>query len=101
MKTNIAKMRKSLKVLLPAIATKFLLRATHLCVNNAGIMFCPNQLSEDGVEIQFATNHLGHFFLTNLLLDKMKETASSTGIEGRIVNLSSLAHKYAYDTSSE
>ncbi|KAL3645515.1 Short-chain dehydrogenase TIC 32 B, chloroplastic [Castilleja foliolosa] len=65
----------------------------NILINNAGIMFCPYQLSEDGVDIQLATNHLGHFFLTNLLLDKMKETASSTGIEGRIVNLSSLAHK--------
>ncbi|KAL0338335.1 UNVERIFIED_CONTAM: Short-chain dehydrogenase B, chloroplastic [Sesamum angustifolium] len=55
-------------------------------------MFCPYQLSEDGIEIQFATNHLGHFYLTNLLLDKMKETANSTGMEGRIVNLSSIAH---------
>ncbi|KAL3628189.1 hypothetical protein CASFOL_027235 [Castilleja foliolosa] len=71
----------------------------NILIYNAGIMFCPcpYQLSEDGVEIQLATNHLGHFFLTNLLLDKMKETASSTGIEGRIVNLSLLAHKYAYD----
>ncbi|GFP98363.1 short-chain dehydrogenase tic 32 chloroplastic [Phtheirospermum japonicum] len=68
----------------------------NLLINNAGIMFCPYQLSEDGVEIQFATNHLGHFYLTNLLLDKMKETASSTGIEGRIVNLSSIAHNYTY-----
>ncbi|KAL0347291.1 UNVERIFIED_CONTAM: Short-chain dehydrogenase B, chloroplastic [Sesamum calycinum] len=64
--------------------------------NNAGIMFCPYQLSEDGIEIQFATNHLGHFYLTNLLLDKMKETANSTGMEGRIVNLSSIAHVHTY-----
>ncbi|KAL3646832.1 hypothetical protein CASFOL_009376 [Castilleja foliolosa] len=65
------------------------------------ILICYNvlsyQLSEDGVEIQLATNHLGHFFLNNLLLDKMKETTSYTGIEGRIVNLSLLAHKYAYN----
>ncbi|KAK4396254.1 Short-chain dehydrogenase B, chloroplastic [Sesamum angolense] len=64
--------------------------------NNAGIMFCPNQLSEDGIEIQIATYHLGHFSLTNLLLDKMKETANSTGIEDRIVNLSSVAHVHTY-----
>ncbi|KAH0779217.1 hypothetical protein KY290_005644 [Solanum tuberosum] len=64
----------------------------NILINNAGIMFCPFQLSEDGIEMQFATNHLGHFYLTNLLLDKMKETAKSTGIEGRIVNLSSVAH---------
>ncbi|OVA18309.1 Short-chain dehydrogenase/reductase SDR [Macleaya cordata] len=69
----------------------------NMLINNAGIMFCPYQLSEDGIEIQFATNHLGHFHLTNLLLDKMKKTASDTGIEGRIVNLSSIAHIHTYE----
>ncbi|KZV13816.1 short-chain dehydrogenase TIC 32, chloroplastic [Dorcoceras hygrometricum] len=64
--------------------------------NNAGIMFCPYDLSEDGFEIQFATNHIGHFHLTNLLLEKIKQTAKSTGIEGRIVNLSSVAHIHTY-----
>ncbi|XP_051132352.1 short-chain dehydrogenase TIC 32 B, chloroplastic-like [Andrographis paniculata] len=68
----------------------------NILINNAGIMFCPYQLSEDGFEIQFATNHLGHFYLTNLLLDKMKDTSKSSGIEGRIVNLSSIAHNYTY-----
>ncbi|KAG9142593.1 hypothetical protein Leryth_011687 [Lithospermum erythrorhizon] len=68
----------------------------NILINNAGIMFCPFQLSEDGVEVQFATNHLGHFYLTNLLLHKMKETAKLTGIQGRIVNLSSVAHNYTY-----
>ncbi|CAI9273375.1 unnamed protein product [Lactuca saligna] len=69
----------------------------NILINNAGIMFCPYQLSQDGIEMQFATNHLGHFYLTNLLLDKMKETAAATGIEGRIVNLSSVAHVYTYE----
>lgn len=68
----------------------------NMLINNAGVMFCPYQLSEDGIEMQFATNHLGHFLLTNLLLDKMKDTARATGIEGRIVNLSSVAHLYTY-----
>ncbi|GJN28670.1 hypothetical protein PR202_gb16825 [Eleusine coracana subsp. coracana] len=68
---------------------------THLniLINNAGIMACPFQLSKDGIELQFATNHLGHFLLTNLLLDKMKETARETGVQGRIINVSSVAHK--------
>ncbi|XP_023739406.1 short-chain dehydrogenase TIC 32 B, chloroplastic isoform X1 [Lactuca sativa] len=69
----------------------------NILINNAGIMFCPYQLSQDEIEMQFATNHLGHFYLTNLLLDKMKNTASSTGIEGRIVNLSSVAHLHTYE----
>ncbi|CAK7333837.1 unnamed protein product [Dovyalis caffra] len=68
----------------------------NILINNAGIMFCPYQLSEDGIEMQFATNHLGHFLLTNLLLDKMKHTARTTGVEGRIVNLSSVAHIHTY-----
>lgn len=68
----------------------------NILINNAGVMFCPFQLSEDGIEMQFATNHLGHFHLTNLLLDKMKKTAKSSGIEGRIVNLSSIAHIHSY-----
>ncbi|XP_028765569.1 short-chain dehydrogenase TIC 32, chloroplastic [Neltuma alba] len=68
----------------------------NILINNAGVMFCPFQLSQDGIEMQFATNHIGHFLLTNLLLDKMKQTAKASGIEGRIVNLSSVAHNYTY-----
>ena len=59
-----------------------------LLINNAGIMAVPKKLSEDGHEMQWATNHLGHFLLTGLLLDTLKKTKSS-----RIVTLSSLAHK--------
>ncbi|KAF1866625.1 hypothetical protein Lal_00018009 [Lupinus albus] len=68
----------------------------NILINNAGVMFCPFSLSEDGVEMQFATNHVGHFLLTSLLLDKMKQTAKATGVEGRIINLSSIAHNYTY-----
>ncbi|XP_047332649.1 short-chain dehydrogenase TIC 32 B, chloroplastic-like [Impatiens glandulifera] len=68
----------------------------NILINNAGIMFCPFELTVDGIELQFATNHLGHFLLTNLLLDKMKETAKNSGIQGRIVNLSSVAHIHTY-----
>ncbi|CAL9777273.1 unnamed protein product [Musa acuminata subsp. burmannicoides] len=82
-----------------AFADKFLSLGLplNILINNAGVMFCPYQLSDDGIEMQFATNHLGHFFLTNLLLDKMKTTAEKTGIEGRIVNLSSIAHLNTYE----
>ncbi|KAF8730969.1 hypothetical protein HU200_016844 [Digitaria exilis] len=65
----------------------------NILINNAGIMACPYQLSEDGIELQFATNHVGHFLLTSLLLDKMKSTARETGVQGRIINVSSVAHK--------
>ncbi|XP_065048145.1 short-chain dehydrogenase TIC 32 B, chloroplastic-like [Musa acuminata AAA Group] len=81
-----------------AFADKFLSMDLPLdiLINNAGVMFCPYQLSRDGIEMQFATNHLGHFLLTNLLLEKMKSTAKKTGMEGRIINLSSIAHKHTY-----
>ncbi|KAJ7279217.1 hypothetical protein O6H91_Y118300 [Diphasiastrum complanatum] len=65
----------------------------NILINNAGILASPYQLSKDGIEMQFATNHVGHFLLTYLLMDKMKETAQESGIEGRIVNVSSTGHK--------
>ena len=133
--------------------------------NNAGIVACPYELSEDGIELQFAMNHFGqyhtrqlcqkipvtcsirgfalliwpelllllvffsekcklhqkkinawlirhklllnltlwagHFLLTSLLLDKMKSTASETGVQGRIINVSSVAHKRSDGTCFE
>ncbi|URD87020.1 KR domain [Musa troglodytarum] len=45
--------------------------------------------SHDGIELQFATNHIGHFLLTHLLLEKMKNTTCNFNVEGRIVNVSS------------
>ncbi|KAM5557381.1 short-chain dehydrogenase TIC 32, chloroplastic-like [Rosa sericea] len=71
-------------------------RPLNILINNAGIMATPFLLSKDKIELQFATNHIGHFLLTNLLLDTMKKTARSSSKEGRIVNVSSEAHRYAY-----
>ncbi|KAI4372601.1 hypothetical protein MLD38_010812 [Melastoma candidum] len=71
-------------------------RPLSILINNAGVMACPYTLSQDNIELQFATNHLGHFLLTNLLLDTMKRTARETSTEGRIVNLSSVGHRFAY-----
>ncbi|KAJ1391021.1 Short-chain dehydrogenase/reductase SDR [Sesbania bispinosa] len=68
----------------------------NILINNAGIMACPFMLSKDNIELQFATNHLGHFLLTNLLLDTMKKTTRKSKKEGRIVNVASEAHRYAY-----
>ncbi|EXB93849.1 Short-chain dehydrogenase TIC 32 [Morus notabilis] len=65
----------------------------NILINNAGITIPNFKLSKDNIELQFATNHLGHFLLTNLLLDKMKKTTSESGKEGRIVNVSSAAHR--------
>uniref|UniRef100_A0ACD5ZU10 Uncharacterized protein n=2 Tax=Avena sativa TaxID=4498 RepID=A0ACD5ZU10_AVESA len=68
----------------------------NILVNNAGVMATPFSLSEDGIEMQFATNHVGHFLLTHLLLETMKKTARESNVEGRIVNVSSAAHKFTY-----
>ena len=58
-----------------------------ILINNAGVMACPYSKTEDGFEMQFAVNHLAHFLLTNLLLDRLKEAPSA-----RIVTVSSLMH---------
>ncbi|KAF9132463.1 hypothetical protein BGW39_000100 [Mortierella sp. 14UC] len=60
----------------------------HILVNNSGIMNCPFALSADGIETQFAVNHMGHFVFTMGLLDRIKESQPS-----RIVIISSLAHE--------
>ncbi|KAM1407322.1 hypothetical protein ACFX2F_001925 [Malus domestica] len=68
----------------------------NILINNAGVMATPFSLSKDKIELQFATNHVGHFLLTNLLLGTMKKTARKSSKQGRIVNVSSEAHRYPY-----
>jgi NAD(P)-dependent dehydrogenase (short-subunit alcohol dehydrogenase family) len=66
-----------------------------ILINNAGMMYMDERRSADGLELQFAVNHLSHFLLTDLLSDRMQETAQRYG-EARIINVSSDAHKGAH-----
>jgi NAD(P)-dependent dehydrogenase (short-subunit alcohol dehydrogenase family) len=68
------------------------LRAAHpridLLINNAGVMYTPKRTTRDGFELQFGTNHLGHFALTGLLLDLLLPVPGS-----RVVTVSSTGHR--------
>jgi NAD(P)-dependent dehydrogenase (short-subunit alcohol dehydrogenase family) len=59
-----------------------------LLINNAGVMWTPKQVTADGFEMQFGTNHLGHFALTGLLLDNLLPVRGS-----RVVTVSSTGHR--------
>lgn len=61
-----------------------------LLINNAGVMTPPRETTSDGFELQFGTNHLGHFALTGLLLDRLLPAVGS-----RIVTVSSIGHRFA------
>lgn len=61
-----------------------------LLINNAGIMWVDQTYTQDNIESQLAVNNMGHFFLTNLLIDKLKAGAPS-----RIVTLASSSHAKA------
>lgn len=73
-----------------ALAREFAARYRRLdvLVNNAGARFSSRLLTRDGYEMTFALNHLGHFLLTHLLLDKLQGSAAA-----RIVNVTSGAHR--------
>ncbi|KAJ8753599.1 hypothetical protein K2173_022840 [Erythroxylum novogranatense] len=66
----------------------------NILINNAGIYSKNLEFSEEKIEMTFATNYLGHYLLTDLLINKMIETAESTGIQGRIISLSSAIHSW-------
>lgn len=62
--------------------------ALHVLINNAGISYPHRQLNDSGIEMHFATCHLGHFLLTQLLLERLKASAPA-----RIIFVSSEGHK--------
>jgi NAD(P)-dependent dehydrogenase (short-subunit alcohol dehydrogenase family) len=59
-----------------------------LLINNAGVMAPPRRETKDGFELQFGTNHLGHFALTGRLIDSLLAAPAP-----RVVNVSSIAHR--------
>lgn len=72
-----------------AAEVKTLTNKLDILINNAGIMALPNfEESKDGIELQFASNHIGHFLLTNLLMDEI----IAAGPDSRIINVSSLGY---------
>lgn len=74
------------------VAAEFLAsdRPLHILLNNAGALFGDRQVSVDGIEMTFALNHLGYFLLTELLLDRIRQSGPA-----RIVNVASRAHESA------
>ena len=72
-------------------------RAIDLLINNAGVMAPPRRkLTEDGFELQFGTNHLGHFALTGRLLPLLR-SSNSASESSRVVTVSSLMHRLGAD----
>ena len=80
--TSLASVRRAAAAI--AEATK----AIHILMNNAGVMFTPFGHTGDGFEMQFGTNHLGHFAFTDLLKGRLEAADGS-----RVVNLSSDGHR--------
>ena len=66
-------------------------------INNAGVMAIPKRTTtEDGIEMQLGTNHIGHFLFTNLILSKLKAAAQTAPAGStRIINVSSSGHNFS------
>jgi NAD(P)-dependent dehydrogenase (short-subunit alcohol dehydrogenase family) len=81
---------ESIRAAADALKTRY--EHIDLLINNAGVMTTPKGNTADGFELQFGTNHLGHFALTGLVLDRLTNTPGS-----RVVTVSSLGHRMGGD----
>ena len=68
-------------------------RRLNILINNAGVMASPLMRTVDGFEMQFGTNHLGHFLLSALLAPNLVAGAKASGEPSRLVSLSSIGHR--------
>ncbi|KAI0173470.1 NAD(P)-binding protein [Hypoxylon sp. FL1284] len=78
-----------------AAADEFLRRSEkklNVLINNAGLMACPKGKTKDGFELQFGTNHLGHFYLFHLVKDALLASATPS-FQSRVVSVASGAHR--------
>ena len=63
-------------------------------INNAGMMVMERETTDEGIEVQFGTNHVGHFLFTNLLMPLLKNAAKVSGPGStRIINVTSAGHR--------
>ncbi|KAI8979144.1 hypothetical protein BDF20DRAFT_818893 [Mycotypha africana] len=79
----------SIKAFVDAFLSRY--QQLDILINNAGVMMPPFGLSEDGIEQQFATNHVAHHLLTLLLLPTLQQSS-----DARIVNVSSMGHRIPF-----
>lgn len=80
--------KKSIEEFANTVKSKY--NKIDILINNAGVMMLPERtLTKDGFEMQIGTNHLGHFYLTSLLWNNLKDSQDL-----RIINVSSLAHMF-------
>ena len=77
-----------------AFASRWGDKPLHILINNAAVMACPLDYTQNDLEMQIGTNHFGHFLLTTLLAPAM-EKAAKAGRTARVVSLSSIGHRRA------
>ena len=89
MRVDVEELELGSRASIRAFAQRFLARhdTLHILVNNAGVMACPYAKTADGFEMQFGSNHLGHFLMTCLLAPALRKGAPS-----RVVSVSSRGH---------